>query len=48
MKKNILLMCIFSGVLSAQTLNRQMAMDSVWESSKLNVTYPDKALIIVH
>ncbi|HLP15708.1 MAG TPA: PEGA domain-containing protein [Bacteroidota bacterium] len=48
MKKILLLLVIYAGILSAQTLNRQMVMDSVWESTKLNVAYPDKALIVVH
>jgi hypothetical protein len=48
MKKIILCLYLFGVVASAQTLNRQMVLDSVWESSKLNVSFPDKALIIVH
>jgi hypothetical protein len=49
MMKNIFfLYCMIVGAASAQTLNRQMVMDSVWESAKLNVAYPEKTLIIIH
>jgi hypothetical protein len=48
MKNIIILCCIVTGIASAQTLNRQMVLDSVWESTKLNVTYPEKALVIIH
>jgi len=44
----LVLLLLFCGIMLSQNLNRQMAMDSVWESSKLNVVHPDRALIIIH
>jgi hypothetical protein len=49
MKKSFLIvsLCCFSMAAVAQTLNRRMAVDSLWESMKV-ITEPGKAYVLVH
>lgn len=45
----IVMFCCLSMAAAAQTLNRQMAVDSLWESTKVNISREEgKAYLLVH